>query len=79
MGPWGMPNGYSGRNDLQDPSWRTRELGPDLRRQLFEKLVPSAGGKTGDRPGATGKEPKQSDKDKKQTRKKKGRHPGPPR
>jgi hypothetical protein len=68
-----MPNGYSGRNDLQDPSWRTRELGPDLRRQLFEKLVPSAGSKPSDRPGAAAKEPKQSDK--KQNGKKKGRHP----
>ena len=72
-----MPNGYRGRNDLQDLSWRTRELGPDLRRQLFEKLVPSAGGKPGDRPGAMGKEPKQGDKDKEQTGKKKARHPGP--
>lgn len=67
-----MPNGYPGRTDLQDLSWRTRELGPDLRRQLFEKLVPSGpGSKPSDRPGATGREPKHGDNFKGQLRKKK--------
>jgi hypothetical protein len=31
-------------NDTEhDISWRTRELGPEMRRKMFEKLVPSGG------------------------------------
>lgn len=74
-----MPNGYRGRSDLQELSWRTRELGPDLRRQLFEKLVRSApAAKSSDRPGAMGKESKMGGKQKEQSPNRKGRGAGPP-
>ena len=62
-------------------SWRTRELGPEARRRLFEQLVPSgrqdASGRKepardGPRPGS--KEPKSVDRSKEARRppKKKG-------
>jgi hypothetical protein len=53
---------FKSRDDLQDLSWRTRELGPDLRRKLFENLVPQNGprAKPGDRPDSERSEPKPS-------------------
>lgn len=38
-----VPRNSKPRDDLQDLSWRTRELGPELRRKLFEKVLPQSG------------------------------------
>lgn len=40
---------FQPKDDLQEPSWRTRELSPELRRKLFEKVVPQNGPRA--RPG----------------------------
>jgi hypothetical protein len=46
------------KDELQDLSWRTRELGLDLRRKLFQKVLPQAAprAKVGDdsKPTSTG-------------------------
>jgi hypothetical protein len=50
----------------KDISWRTRELGPQMRKKLFEKVVPSGGrsGSPSDKPWPppAGKDQKQSEK-----------------
>jgi hypothetical protein len=39
-----MPRNRAERSDeFQDLSWRTRELGIELRRKLFEKVLPQNG------------------------------------
>jgi hypothetical protein len=55
----------------QEISWRTEELGLEMRRKLFEKLVPSAG------PGSRCEVPAAADKDAKQSERPKGTKPGP--
>lgn len=37
-----VPRNAKPTDDLQDLSWRTRELGPELRRKLFEKVLPQS-------------------------------------
>jgi hypothetical protein len=57
-----MPNKRSNTPDLEI-SWRTEELGPEMRRKLFEKLVPSASpGVKRDGPAPSGKDPKHSER-----------------
>lgn len=60
-----MPNNRSNTPDLEI-SWRTEELGPEMRRRLFEKLVPCA------RPGVKREGPAPSDNDPKHSERPRG-------
>ena len=58
-----MPN--KRQNADLEISWRTEELGPEMRRKLFEKVMPSAKPSAGrDGPMPPGKEPKSSERPK---------------
>ena len=55
-----MPNKRHTPPDLEI-SWRTRELGPEMRRRLFEKVIPStraAAARDGPATVPPGKDPK---------------------
>ncbi len=59
-----MPNKRPNLPD-QEISWRTEELGPEMRRKLFEKMMPSASPSTRrEGPAPAGKDAKQSERPK---------------
>lgn len=63
-----MPNKRISAPD-DDISWRTKELGPEMRRRLFEKVLPSAS------PGARREGPAPPTKDSKHSERPKGPKP----
>jgi hypothetical protein len=58
-----MPNKRGQNSADQEISWRTEELGPEMRRRLFEKLIPSGDpARRRDGPAAPGKDPQHSER-----------------
>lgn len=66
-----MPNKRISAPD-DDISWRTRELGPEMRRKLFEKVLPSGKVLPSASPGASREGPAPSVKDSKPSERPKG-------